>query len=236
MSAAQPDLAALPPALQAALAAEQGRAVTQAQPVLVHSIGVPGAGKSSLLAALMAQLAAQLTALPHHLVAFDRLMQQMPDYQTEAQQNPSMAFARHEMTARAAGYALLQILLARRAHILFDHSGAHPDHPALLRQAKQLGYRIMLVHVTTAETEAAQRLVQREADEGRHTPPHYIGARAALIDGLLPSYRQIADDYIAIANPDLPAPQRETFFTAQAAQLCAAWQRGPTIPAQRAAS
>ncbi len=208
-------LAALPLALRQSVTQAYATAQAQPRPFLLHTIGVPGAGKSSLLQAL----SATLDPLPHHCVSFDKLMQAIPAYRSHARSDAEGAFQAFELPAREAGYVLLRALLARRAHILFDHSGANPAHRDILSYARQQGYTVMVVRVGVAVTQAQRRLADRQLKDGRHTPPAYVAERQALLQTLLPAYRHSADAYLELHNDDLPADDRALWFRVAAAKL-----------------
>lgn len=224
------DLAALPPALRQGVAKSVAAAQAQPKPVLLHTIGVPGAGKSSLLQALSAELA----PLPHHCVSFDALMQDIPAYRARAAKDAAGAFAAFERPAREAGYVLLRELMARRAHILFDHSGANPAHRDILRYAKQQGYAVMLVRLGVSVTQAQRRLTERQQRDGRHTPPAYVAERQTLLQTLLPAYRHSADVFLELQNDDMPADDRALWFAMTAAKLCDAVHELLAPPARAA--
>ena len=208
-----PPLSDLPPALQQGIAALCDNAVPVARPYLLHTIGVPGAGKSALLAALQHVLP---EAVP---LSFDRIMTELADYRQLAAQDGQRAFQTFEVPARQAGYHALQRLLQRRASILFEHSAAAPEHPALLRHAKALGYRVVMAQLQVSLDSAVQRVRTRG---GRHTPSDYIPARARLIAELLPAYEAIADAIIPIHNLDRPAAEQAAFYQEQAFRVRAA--------------
>ncbi|MBP7252734.1 MAG: zeta toxin family protein [Alphaproteobacteria bacterium] len=208
-------LVALPPTLRQSVTQAYATAQAQPRPFLLHTIGVPGAGKSSLVRAL----SAALDPLPHHCVSFDSLMHAIPAYRSRSRGDAEEAFKAFELPAREAGYVLLRELLTRRAHILFDHSGANPDHRDILCYAKQQGYAVMVVRVGVAETQAQRRLAERQLKDGRHTPPAYVAERQALLQTLLPAYRHSADSYLELQNDDLPAEDRALWFAMTAAKL-----------------
>lgn len=223
-------LTALPSVLRQSVSQACAQARAQPRPLLLHTIGVPGAGKSSLLRALSTELA----PLPHHCVSFDALMQEIPAYRARAVSDAEAAFQAFELPAREAGYVLLRELLARRAHILFDHSGANPDHRDILRYAKQQGYAVMLVRLGVSVTQAQRRLAERQQRDGRHTPPAYVAERQALLQTLLPAYRHSADKYYELHNDDLPADDRALWFAMTAAKLCDALHELLAPPARAA--
>lgn len=208
-----PPLSTLPSALQQSIAVICGKAVAAPRPYLLHTIGVPGAGKSALLSALQDVLP---EAVP---LSFDRIMTRLADYQRLAVQDAQRAFQTFEVPARQAGYHALQRLLQRRAAILFEHSAAAAEHPALLRHAKALGYRVVMAHLQVAPESAARRV---QARGGRHTPPDYIPARASLITQLYPAYENIADAIIISDNPDRTPAEQAAYYQEQASRVRAA--------------
>lgn len=189
----------------------------QDAPFLLHMLGVPGVGKTSLIAPLREALAGHAPLL----VGFDQIMARLPSYQAMETVDPVRAFAEHEQPARAAGYRLLAEVLALRASVIFDNGGAAALHRDLLRYARQCGYRIVMVHVVAGNDVAARRLLARQAREGRYTPPDYIPGRATLIDGFMEEYRALADDWHTVVNADRPEANRRHFLDREAARIAA---------------
>ena len=171
-------------------------AAGQERPVFIAMLGVPGAGKSSLTAAL------ELCMPDLACVSFDRLMAALPDYQILAQEDKAAAFARYELPARMAGYRLLRLLLAKRANLVFDHGGADRRHPELLRFAKAQGYLVAVAAFSTPPDDARRRIAARA---GRHTPLAYVDERARLLADLRADYRALADWWHEARGPDYTA-------------------------------
>lgn len=169
-------------------------AVPSDAPRFVHTLGGPGSGKTSLLAALQEHLIDYQPVF----VAMDQLMEAMPEYQAEA--DLARAFMLHELPARMACYTLLKDLIAKKANIVFEHSGAHDAHPGLLRYAKQSGYTIALYHVQATAVAQLGRITRRHTAGGRYVPADYVAERHALLTSLLPHYRAVADRYHVIDN------------------------------------
>lgn len=170
-------------------------AVPQADPVLIHLLGPPGSGKSTV-AALLAQ--ATRASCPT-IVAFDQLMESVPAYRDSPDRED--AFRTWELPAREAGYTLLRLLLGKRITIILDHSGAVPSHVELLRHARQSQhYYVAVIRVLTPLETAASRIAARHTDGGRFVPLHYLADRHAAIEVLLDGYRSVAHYYADISN------------------------------------
>lgn len=184
-------IASLRPHLTAILC----NATREQAPFFVHTLGAPGAGKSSLVAALQHELPE--TRRPA-VVAFDRLMAALPEYQRQTDRVE--AFRLYEGPARAAGYALLRELVDRRSDILLDHSGAFANHVTMLEHVKGQGYKVVVLHVLTDIDAAKRRVAARAETEGRHTPLDYVDQRDAIVRDLAPAYRAVADCYFEISN------------------------------------
>ncbi|MDD3030261.1 MAG: zeta toxin family protein [Alphaproteobacteria bacterium] len=203
------------PEILSVVEAVRRKAAAKDAPVLIHTAGVPGAGKSSFARALARRLD------PITLLAFDAIMEAIPSYRTMA--NKEEAFARYELPARAAGYWLVRELIAKKADILFDHSASFPKHVDLLRFAKGAGYSIVFVYVRTPSKIAKERILARQRKEGRHTPLSYVDERLTIIEALLDRYKRLADVYAVIDNDthrdDL------SFFANEAQKLAEKFQK-----------
>lgn len=184
-----------PPELQDAVTEALRTAQPQARPFLVHTLGGPGSGKTRFIETL-----AQTLPEPKPLfIAFDRLMESMPDYRADPDRQH--AFAQHELMARQAGYHLLNQAMQKRSHIVFEHSGANASHLDILLHARQVhGYHIVIVDLQASAATAHRRLEDRQAREGRFTPPHYVEERAAILAPLIPLYQATADHWLTLDN------------------------------------
>ena len=155
------------------------------QPRILHTMGIPGAGKSTYIA-----------GLDHRnqvLISFDDIMEDIPDYQYDKiKHGIEAAFARWELCARAIGYELLFQAAEHQLNMIFDNSGSRPDHVPFLQALKdQFGYRVAIHFFSITEELALQRAALRE----RFLPPHYIPDRKQKIEALLPAYQALADEY-----------------------------------------
>ncbi len=166
-------------------------------PVLVHTLGIPGAGKSTFLNILRQNWNLDTPAC---LLGFDQIMMNMPEYQ--AISNTTAAFASCEIPARETGYRLLDNLINRRAHILFDNGGSAAHHLDLLQHAQCAGYQVIIVSLIVPLDLAQQRVDRRIAEENRTMPPYYLAERLQKISQLKPQYRNIADAFYELNNSD----------------------------------
>ncbi len=173
-----------------------GNAEMASFPVFVHMLGIPGSGKSSFLKILQREWQKKSQAT---LLGFDQIMQAIPSYQKTG--DKIAGFAQYEIPARLSGYRILDGLLAKRAHILFDNGGSAESHPDLLRQARDgLGYRLVFVYMNTPIEVARARVDSRAVEEGQHTPLHYLEERAAKLEKLIETYRTLTPHFYEIDN------------------------------------
>jgi predicted ABC-type ATPase len=163
-------------------------------PVLVHMLGIPGAGKTTFINVLSGRWESSAPVL----VGFDQIMESLPEYR--AAEDKESAFAAYELPAREAGYRLIHDLLHKRTSILFDNGGSASCHLDLLRFAKEAGYRIAVVSVRSSPEAARERLLRRFAEEGRYTPHDYLEDRAGKIALLHESYKSLTPYFYEIDN------------------------------------
>ena len=124
----------------------------------------------------------------------------MPTYKTA--NDKIEAFKEFELPARNAGYVALKRLLEQKSCVLFDHGGAAEGHVDILKHAKGLGYKTAVLHITTTQDTAKNRIQHRAEQTGRHTPLHYIDDRSQLIEQLIPHYKNAADLFRSISNTE----------------------------------
>ena len=175
-----------------------GAAQSASSPVFVHMLGIPGSGKSSFLN-ILHQTWNNTSSLPATLLGFDQVMQSLPSYQAMA--DKVAGFDMFELPAREAGYRILNGLIQKRVHILFDNGGSAQSHPDLLQAARDnYGYRLIFVSVKTPLSIARQRVDVRAVQAGQHTPLHYLEERQAKLDALIPAYRALTPHFYELEN------------------------------------
>ncbi len=171
------------------------KVLSAANPVLIHMLGIPGAGKSTFLEILRKKWN---SASPAYLLGFDQIMTDIAAYQAIADKDA--AFAKYELPARETGYRLLDNLMIKRANILFDNGGSAAHHLDLLQHAKNVGYYVVLVSITAPLNTAQQRIDARAALEARTTPPHYLSERHEKLAALEMQYRRLTPAFYHLHN------------------------------------
>jgi len=201
-----PEFAEIAPSLQMIVRQFADNAISQKNPYLVHMMAVPGAGKTSFVSVLAKRLSDTCPAV----VAFDRIMEAIPEYQSES--DKEKAFALWELPARAAGYVLIKNLLTKKANIIFDHSASFDAHVKILDYAKRCGYRVAMVRILIPLDVAKRRIELRQTEQQRHTPLCYVDERDEKLKQLLCAYKEAADFFAETTNNDAPPQVRSAFF------------------------
>lgn len=160
------------------------------QPIFLHMLGIPGAGKTTFLNILEANW---IGVDKPYLLGFDQVMQAMPDYQAEP--DKIKAFEIFELPAREKGYQILKNLIANKQSLFFDNGGSAASHLDILSRAKESGYTIILVSIATPINVAQRHVDQRSIIEGRHTPMTYLEDRAQKISTLTADYRALTPHF-----------------------------------------
>lgn len=176
------------------------RASPSRAPVLVHMLGIPGSGKTTFARALHRCLSSQQPGMFTY-VSFDHLMEAISTYRIDGDLRSE--FAKYELPARSAGYALLKELLERKVSVLFDHGGANPEHIGLIRYAAEaLGYQAFVIYIRCSVNVAKERVSQRMKIEGRYTPLEYVDNRFKVISTLVSEYLNLSDRFLMIDNSE----------------------------------
>ena len=165
------------------------------EPIFLHMLGIPGAGKTTFLNCLKTRWASKEEPF---LLGFDQVMQSLPEYQ--AMEDKIAAFDIYELPARKAGYLKLDELITERKNILFDNGGSAASHIDILQKAKNIGYTIVLASIKTDISNAQKRVDARAVLEGRHTPMTYINERSQKLADLETNYRALTPYFYEMYN------------------------------------
>lgn len=162
------------------------------KPFILHTIGVPGAGKSTYIRTL------DKTNIV--VVSFDDVMEAIPNYQQDKKNlGAEEAFGKWEVCAREIGYELLFQAIEKQLNIIFDNTASRPDHVDLMTELKKQGvYKLRFLYFPISEELAIARAAKRE----RYLPPHYIPERRKKIEALLPAFKALADEYDEYISAD----------------------------------
>ncbi len=173
---------------------------SQEHPRILHTLGVPGSGKSTYISSLD-----QTNTV---VIAFDKVMETIPDYKEDVKNlGPEASFNKWELPARAIGYEVLHRAVNEKRNVIFDHSGARQDHVDFLQALKQdMDYRVEIASIEISDELAALRVLKREQNGGRYVPPEYIPQRQEAIRKLLPLYQDLADSFTQLQAIDDGAP------------------------------
>jgi predicted ABC-type ATPase len=165
--------------------------------------GIPAAGKSTFVSA-----AQDKGDFPKAAFVFnpDRIMTSLPEYQQAVQQEGLVSgFIKWEMPARALSHELFEEAASRRLDIIKDMACAREENFQMLQALKQAGYKVKMFYIAIDATMAIQRCKTRSS---RHTPDALIHERQAALQGLLPRYRVLADEFHTFDNNDPEQPYR----------------------------
>lgn len=184
-------------------------------PILHILAGPNGAGKTTLYEARVRQLA-KAPFVNADQLSFEALGRHA-ETRKEAELGQSLANARRD-TLMAAGESLVT-----------ESTFSHPSKLELIRQAKALGYRVIVYHVNVESADdAVARVAAREARGGHPVPEANIRGRYERNQPLIREAVRMADWAFVFDNSALGAPPRRliTFVSGQAtdvAQDLPAW-------------
>lgn len=170
------------------------------KPDFVHMLGIPGAGKSTFYKKNQKKFDKYL------LVAFDDIMEQVPQYHQDIEKlGSAKAFEHWEIPSRIAGYELLRRAVEEKKNIFFDHGGTPACHRELLSNVQKIGYHTTMYYIDCALNVAYERAERREKENNRHTPRKMISDRCLLIQQNLTIYQNLVDDFKQVDAKNLSA-------------------------------
>lgn len=173
------------------------------KPTVYAMAGIPAAGKSTFVS-----VAQDKGDFPKAAFVFnpDLVMTSLPEYQrTVQQQGLEPAFIEWEMPARLLCHQLFEEAASRRFDIIKDMACAREENFQMLQALKQSGYRVKMFYIAIDAAMAIQRSKTRSS---RHTPDTLIHERQAALQGLLPRYRVLANEFHTFDNNDSEQPYR----------------------------
>ena len=96
---------------------------------------------------------------------------------------------------------LRHMMLESNMEFGFETVGSRPDKLDFIRDAKNRGYSIVLVFVTTGDPEICiSRIAQRVAAGGHGVPDDKVRSRYVRTMSMLPQYLDLADEAILCDN------------------------------------
>ena len=177
-----------------------GACQSSEHPVIYATCGIPGAGKSTFVAYKLEQ-----GDFPQNAFYFnpDKVMEALPEYQTDCQTiGAQAAYQKWELPCRELAYAMADRAAENKFNVIKDMGCANPLSLAYIQKLKQTGYRIEMHHIDCDINEAFYRIDQREFRISREE----VQKRYALLDELLPLYREIADIFVTYDNTNVKDP------------------------------
>lgn len=169
------------------------KVATRKTPTAIVTMGLPGSGKSSVLARVAPDLDSYVVADP------DDAKEGLPAYQAGLQaKDPSIADKVHDESKDIVNHVVEQTRVSRR-NLIYDTTGTGVQE-SMLRDLKAAGYRVKLVYVHVPFATAKQRVASRAQQTGRAIPGHVM----SNIQGMLPLSLQrlapLADEVLLFDN------------------------------------
>ena len=168
------------------------------QPQLIAIGGGPGAGKSFFYEYLN-----QYAQLPDGYILHDpdALLQSIPEYHEDYNQDPIGAFQRWELLARRMSHELLLEALVNGHSVVYVRTLAYADSLDLIDYCKRvLGYKVTIHLLTCPVDLAIQRAIARQDALNRHLSSELIIQRHKTVTAHLPRLRKMADHYFQYDN------------------------------------
>lgn len=162
-------------------------------PIVYCMAGIPGAGKSTFVDAALQRGEFPANAF---LLDPDRVMNAIPQYINDLDTVGAVeAFSKWELPARELAYAMLDDAARLRCDIIKDMGCARRENYDRLKALKDSGYGVRMYYIECTATDALKRIQSRL----RHTPEDMIRERVESLAGLLPLYRDLADEFMVLS-------------------------------------
>ncbi|KTD60900.1 Zeta toxin [Legionella santicrucis] len=159
--------------------------------------GGPASGKSYFY-----ELLKRSNRLPEEYILHDPdlVMQSLPEYEIDSQNDLASAFARWEKPALQLANILLRNALLARNNIVYLRTLALPDSLAFLREARSLGYEIE-THLLICDKELAiSRAIEREQIINRHLSIETLLERHEAVNTLLNDIKNASNQFYLYEN------------------------------------
>ena len=165
------------------------KADSVSHPTIIHPLGAPGSGKTTFYKSHTWPL--------HVLVAFDDIMEAIPQYQVDCKKLGNIkAFEKWQIPARIIGYELLRRAIEQKKNIFLDHGGSNKGHINLIKEIKKHNYSSEMHYIECPLEICLKRCSQREKQIHRHTPKDLITSRHEQTKPMIEQYQQICDKFV----------------------------------------
>lgn len=185
----------VPPDMRRTIFDDLVRYPSRDQPYWIQVMGIPGAGKSTLVGMLAEKLSFRK---PYTLAATDVFLEQLPAYR--ALPDRDEAFRLYDPVVTALGYEVFTQLIAQKSDVLFERSLADILYRDLMYIVKKSGYRLVTVLIRVDVAVAKARTEARALETNRHVPEAVIDERAILIEERWKDMLGIADYTVEVKN------------------------------------
>lgn len=140
-------------------------------PEALLTMGGPGAGKSSILAGLIADQSKYVT------VNSDDVKESLPQYQAGVKAGDRKIASKVHEESKTVAKSLQQKAITNHSNLIYDATGAaKKDYDDLITKLEQQNYRIKLVMVHVEVEEGLRRVRARAEETGRDVPEGNVKA------------------------------------------------------------
>ena len=110
-------------------------------------------------------------------------------------------YLERNLLAAQKAESLREYYLSSHQSFAFETVGSRPDKLEFMRRAREEGFAIHIIFVTTCSPEINKsRILSRESKGGHGVPEEKIVSRYHRTMDLLPEYVKMADEFLAIDN------------------------------------
>lgn len=202
------DINDIPEEIRRSVLADLLRYPSRRQPYWIQIMGIPGAGKSELVAMLAKSLDFRA---PHAMAGTDEYLVRIPAF--HATSDREAAFRAFDPIATAFGLEVHRHLIAQKSDVVFERSLAGIDYRDFMYEVKRAGYKMVMIRVDVDFDVAKARAEARESAGGRHVPLSVMRERVALVQDRWEEMKALADSMLELKNNGEKGVA-ETFFEA----------------------